>query len=459
MCATSPRSSIPEASSVPPVTVDLVLANGWVVTCDPRHTTIRNGALAVDNGTIAAVGTTEEIGRYYSGRHVVDLSDHLLLPGLINAHTHAAMTCFRGLADDLPLQEWLHQVIFPAEGMHVNPELVTHGTLLAAAEMLTNGVTTVCDGYFFEEHAAQAFLESGMRAVLAQGILDLPTPDQPDPTRMRDHAREFLDRFPSSEGRLRPSLFCHAPYTCSPDTMQWVKDPCCQHGMIFQTHLSETVAEVREVQQRYGERPVLFLRRPGSLDQTTLCAHGVWLDAEEIQCLAEHGVALVHTPESNMKLASGIAPLPTILAAGIRVGLGTDGCASNNDLDLFAEMGMAARCQKAFSGDPVVASAREVLHMATLNGARALGWDSEIGSLEVGKQADIVAIDLKKPHLTPLYDPISHLVYVASGSDVTHVWVAGQEVVIGGELMTADVKAVMAEVRRLAAVIGAGQTR
>ena len=459
MCATSPRSSIPDVLSVSPVTVDLVLANGWVVTCDPRHTTIRNGALAIDNGTIAAVGTVEEIGRNYSGRHVVELSDYLLLPGLINAHTHAAMTCFRGLADDLPLQEWLHQVIFPAEGMHVNPELVTHGTLLAAAEMLTNGVTTVCDSYFFEQYAAQAFLESGMRAVLAQGILDLPTPDQPDPTRMRDHAREFLDRFPSSEGRLRPSLFCHAPYTCSPDTMQWVKDLCRQHGMIFQTHLSETAAEVRELQQRYGERPALFLRRLGVLDEATLCAHGVWLDAEEIQCLAEHRVALVHTPESNMKLASGIAPLPTILAAGIRVGLGTDGCASNNDLDLFAEMGMAARCHKAFSGDPVVASAREVLHMATLNGARALGWDSEIGSLEVGKQADIVAIDLRKPHLTPLYDPISHLVYAASGSDVTHVWVAGQEVVIGGELMTVDVKAVMAEVRRLAAVIGAGQTR
>ncbi|HBZ54316.1 MAG TPA: amidohydrolase, partial [Syntrophobacteraceae bacterium] len=201
----------------------------------------------------------------------------------------------------------------------VAPELVAYGTLLACVEMLSNGITTVCDGYFFEEHAARVMLESGMRAVLGQGILDFPTPDQPDPTRMRDRAEEFLERFPPSRGRLRPSLCCHAPYTCSADTLRWVKDLCRQHGMLFQIHLSETAAEVRELQQRYGERPALFLRRLGVLDEATLCAHGVWLDSAEIQCLAEHRVALVHTPESNMKLASGIAPLPSMLMAGLRV--------------------------------------------------------------------------------------------------------------------------------------------
>ncbi len=459
MCATSPRLSTPDGFPAQPRNVDLILTKGWVVTCDPHHTTIQDGALAIDEGVIMAIGTMAEISESFLGRRVVDLADHLILPGLINAHTHAAMTCFRGLADDLPLQQWLHQVIFPAEGMHVNPELVTHGTLLAAVEMLSNGITTVCDGYFFEEYAARALQQSGMRAVLGQGILDFPTPDQSDPTRMRERADEFLDRFPSSQERLRPSLFCHAPYTCSADTLQWVKDLCRQRGMLFQIHLSETAAEVQEVQQRYGERPALFLRRLEILDEATLCAHGVWLDTDEIQCLAEHHTALVHTPESNMKLASGIAPLPAMLTADIRVGLGTDGCASNNDLDLFAEMGMAARCHKAFSGDPVVGSAREVLHMATLNGARALGWASEIGSLEVGKQADIIAIDLRQPHLTPLYDPISHLVYTASGGDVTHVWVAGQEVVVRGEVVTVDTGAVMSEVRRLAAAIGAGQRK
>jgi 5-methylthioadenosine/S-adenosylhomocysteine deaminase len=439
------------------MTVDLVLTHGWVVTCDPDHTTIRDGALAIDRGVIVAVGTTAAIGEQFLGRNVVDLTDHLVFPGLINAHTHAAMTCFRGLADDLPLQQWLHEVIFPAEGRWVTPELVYYGTLLAAVEMLGNGITTFCDGYFFEEHAARAVLESGMRAVLGQGILDFPTPDQGDPSRMRERAVEFLERFPSNDGRLRPSLFCHAPYTCSPDTLQWVKELCRQRGLLFQTHLSETAAEVHELQNLYGQRPVQFLGGLGVLDEDTLCIHGVWLDADEIDCLAERRVALVHTPESNMKLASGISPLPAMWEAGILVGLGTDGCASNNDLDLFAEMGTAARFHKAFTRDPVVGSASQVLHMATLNGARALGWDDEIGSLAPGKQADIAAIDLRRPHLTPLYDPISHLVYAASGNDVSQVWVAGRPVVVDGRVVTVDVASVITEVRRLAVSIAGGQ--
>jgi len=450
MCAVLPRASAPDGNSQAPQAVDWVLTDAWVISCDHLLSTIPQGAVAIDDGIIVGVGAADDIGRRFQGRREVDLADHLLLPGLINAHTHAAMTCFRGLGDDLPLNQWLQEVIFPTEARWVRPELVYWGTLLAAVEMLANGITTFCDGYFFEESAARAALDSGIRAVLGQGVLDFPTPDQPDPVRMRDRVAEFLESFPPSNGRLRPSLFCHAPYTCSPETLQWVKELCRQRGLLFQTHLSETAGEVNEIQERYGERPVFFLERLGILDSATLCAHGVWLEREEIECLAKHQVGLAHTAESNMKLASGIAPVPAMLAAGIKIGLGTDGCASNNSLDVFAEMDMVAKVHKVFDKDPVVCSARQVLHMGTLQGARALCWDDAIGSLEVGKQADIIAIDVRRPHLTPLYDPISHLVYAVSGSDVSHVWVGGRQVLGDGRILTVDVADVMAEVRELA---------
>jgi 5-methylthioadenosine/S-adenosylhomocysteine deaminase len=453
MCAALPRLSALDGASQAPRTVDLVLRNAWVIPCDPLLSTIPCGVVAIDGDSIVAVGTAEDVGARFCGQREMDLSDHLLLPGLINTHTHAAMTCFRGLGDDLPLNHWLQEVIFPTEARWVSPDLVYWGTLLAAVEMLAGGVTTVCDGYFFEESAAHAALESGIRAVLGQGILDFPTPDQPDPARMRDRADEYLERFPSGSGRLRPSLFCHAPYTCSPETLQWVKELCRRRGILFQTHLSETLGEVNQLVQRYGERPVFFLERLGILDAATLCAHGVWLDQGEIACLAEHQVGLAHTAESNMKLASGIAPVPALLAAGIKVGLGTDGCASNNNLDLFAEMDMVAKVHKVFDKNPVSCSAGQVLQMATLQGARALGWDDAIGSLEAGKQADIIAIDTRRPHLTPLYDPISHLVYAVSAADVSHVWVAGRQVVAEGRVLTVDPQVVMTEMRQIAARI------
>jgi 5-methylthioadenosine/S-adenosylhomocysteine deaminase len=454
MCAALPRASVPDGNSQGPQAVDWVLTNAWVIPCDHLLSTIPQGAVAIDDGNIVAVGAAKDIGRRFQGRREMDLTDHLLLPGLINAHTHAAMTFFRGLGDDLPLNQWLHDVIFPTEARWVRPELVYWGTLLAAVEMLANGITTVCDGYFFEESAARAALDSGIRAVLGQGVLDFPTPDQPDPMRMRDRVAEFLESFPASNGRLRPSLFCHAPYTCRPETLQWVKELCRQRGLLFQTHLSETAGEVKEIQERYGDRPVFFLERLGILDAATLCAHGVWLERTEIECLAKHQVGLAHTAESNMKLASGIAPVPAMLAAGIKIGLGTDGCASNNNLDVFAEMDMVAKLHKVFDKDPVVCSARQVLHMGTLQGARALCWDDAIGSLEVGKQADIIAIDVRRPHLTPLYDPISHLVYAISGSDVRHVWVGGRQILGDGRILTVNVADVMAEVRELAGRMG-----
>ncbi|MCE5244250.1 MAG: amidohydrolase [Syntrophobacteraceae bacterium] len=425
----------------------------WLVTCDDTMRCIPDGALAVDGGTLAAVGTTEEILQRFRGRRDTDLSGYLVLPGLVNAHVHGAMSCFRGLGDDLPLMQWLTEVIFPAEAAHANPDMVYWGTLLSIVEMLKNGVTTFCDGYFHEEDAARAARDSGIRAVLGQGIVDFPAPGIPDPGRARERAEAFLEAFPAGVPTLRPSLFCHAPYTCSAETMRWVKDLCRERGILFQIHLSETAGEVEELTARHGMSPAFLLDRLGILDPGTLCAHANWLDTSEIALLARRGAGVAHNPESNMKLAAGVAPVPEMLAAGVNVGLGTDGCASNNDLDLFGEMDRAAKLHKAFRRDPVVCPARRVLWMATRGGAKAVGWADGIGSLEAGKKADFAAIDLKQPHLTPLYDPVSHLVYAVKGSDVRHVWIEGRQTVCDGKVQGLEEEAVMKEVRRIAASI------
>jgi 5-methylthioadenosine/S-adenosylhomocysteine deaminase len=430
--------------------MDLLLTNiSWLVTCDEDMQCFRSGALAVEGPRLIAVGDTDEVRQRFRGRRECDLSGFLVLPGLINTHTHAAMSCFRGLADDLALSRWLHEFIFPAEAAHVNPELVYRGTLLACVEMLKNGVTTFCDGYFFEEAAVRAASDCGIRAVLGQGVLDFPTPDQPDPSRFRDRAESFLRSFPRGLDRLRPSIFCHAPYTCSDETLQWAKGLCRDQGILLQIHLSETAAEVQELTKKYGKRPVFHLDCLGILDHLTLCAHAVWIDQEEIELLADRKATISHNAESNMKLASGIAPVPRMLAAGIKVGLGTDGCASNNNLDLFSEMDKVAKLHKVVHRDPVVCPAPQVLRMATRDGAAALGWESEIGSLEVGKKADFIAIDLNQAHLTPLYHPESHLVYAVKGSDVRHVWIDGKQVVRDRQVLTADETEVIAAVRAL----------
>jgi len=437
--------------------VDWLLTDiDWIVTCNDSMDCIESGALAIEGDLLAAIGPTEKLKNEFSGRQQLSLKGYMVTPGLINTHTHGAMSCLRGLADDLPLQRWLNEVIFPTEARHASPDLVYWGTLLAAAEMLQNGVTTFCDGYFFEESAVEAAQEIGSRAVLGQGILDFPSPDQPDPKGARARAERFLNHFPKHSSLLRPSLFCHAPYTCGPETLQWVKRLCREHEILFQLHLSETAAEVSHLINTYGVRPAFYLDRLGILDDKTLCAHGVWLDDDEIELLARRRVGISHNVESNMKLASGVAPVPAMLRAGSRVALGTDGCASNNDLDLFSEMDKVAKLHKVFQYDPVVCSAPDVLKMATINAASVLGWQDKIGSLEVNKQADIVAIDITQPHLTPLYDPISHIVYAVKGSDVRHVWVGGKMVVANGHIQTLELAEVLREVTKIAEKIKNG---
>lgn len=444
MPAGSPSSSVPEdpahLSETKPAPFDWLLTDiDWLVPCDPAMSVREHAAVAIRGDRIAAIGSSGELIGRFRARKQVSLAGHLVMPGLINTHTHAAMSLFRGLADDLPLQRWLQDVIFPAEGRHMNAGLVYLGTLLSAAEMLRGGITTCCDGYFFEESAARALLDSGARAILGQGVLDFPAPDQPDPSLARDRVVAFAEAFPTAGDRVMPSLFCHAPYTCSAETLQWVKKMCREQNWLFQIHLSETRGEVARLTEQFGERPVFYLDRLGVLDGRTLCAHAVWIEADEITRLAERRVRISHNVQSNMKLASGIAPVPAMRNAGITVGLGTDGCASNNSLDLFQEMDRTAKLHKVATADPTVCPAREVLAMATLQGAVALGLGDRIGSIECGKKADLIALDLRQPHLTPLYDPISHLVYSARGSDVRQVWVDGRQLVRDGRLLTVDV--------------------
>ncbi|SPF45012.1 5-methylthioadenosine/S-adenosylhomocysteine deaminase 2 [Syntrophobacter sp. SbD1] len=430
--------------------VDWLLINAdWLVACDPAMSRFRSGGVAIEGDLIVAAGPSSELRSHFRGRRGIDLSGHLLMPGLINTHTHAAMSLFRGIGDDLPLDRWLEQIIFPVEKAFVSPENVYLGTLLSAVEMLKSGTTTFCDGYFFEETAARAAIESGIRAVMGQGILDFPTPDLPDPSNFQTRAEAFLEGFPAQTDRVRPSLFCHSPYTCSPETLKRIKELCRSRKILFQTHLCETRWEIDEVVKRYGLSPGMHLDALGVLDELTLCAHAIWLSKEEILSIARSGASVSHCPEGAAMLGSGIAPIPDMVSHGVKVGLGTDGCASNNDLDLFSEMGFAAKIHKVFRKDPLACPAGQALSMATLGGASALGLENEIGSIEPGKKADLIALSLNQPHLTPIYDPVSHIVYAARGSDVRFVWVDGRQVVEDGQVLTVNEAEVLSEAKRI----------
>ena len=326
--------------------------------------------------------------------------------------------------------------------------------------MILSGTTTFCDGYFFEGAVAGAAIDCGMRGVVAQGFIDFPTPDRPDSSRHREQADKFVRKWKERSSLVTPSLVCHSPYTCLPGTLQAIKTVAREAGIPFQIHLAETRDEIALLRERYGKKPVHHLRDLDLLDEETIAAHCIWLEEDELDILAALGVKVAHDPESNMKLGAGVAPVPAMLDRGIDVGLGTDGCASNNNLDLFGEMGMCAKLHKVFSADPTVLPAEKVVEMATIGGARVLGMADRIGSIAPGKWADIILLDLNKPHLTPLYSPFSQLVYAASGADVTTSIIGGRIVMRNRQLLTLDVGSAMAEVRRIAAeVVGAGYFR
>ena len=428
---------------------DLVIHNGTILTENEMDDVIENGLICVKDTRLVRIESRPPDTPLPSATETIDAVGGLIIPGLINTHTHLPMTLFRGLADDLPLDIWLNEYIFPAENRHINPGTVRVGTLLAIAEMLLSGTTTCCDGYFYEDVVAEAIAPTGLRAVVGQGIIDFPAPGVPDPSQNLQTAADFLDHWKDRHPMITPSVFCHSPYTCSPSTLEAAKTLAGEAGVLFQIHMAETRSEVEQSLTDHGLSPIAHLNRIGMLDKRTLLVHCVHLSPEDITAITKTGAKISHNPESNMKLAAGVAPIPALLSAGLTVGLGTDGCASNNNLDLFGEMDTTAKLHKVTSNDPTVLDAHRVLKMATIDGARAIGLGNTTGSLEVGKQADVIVLDTHRPHLTPLYNPWSHVVYAARGSDVAYTVVAGRVVVANRNLKTLDIDTVIDKARKV----------
>jgi 5-methylthioadenosine/S-adenosylhomocysteine deaminase len=430
---------------------DTVIHNCTVITVNPEFDIIKHGIICIRKGHIEQISAKTHDQKLPNSKKIIDAKGGIVVPGLVNAHTHLPMTLFRGLADDLPLDKWLNEHIFPAERKHINPESVRTGALLGCAEMLLSGTTTCCDGYFLEDHVASAVYDSGMRAVLGQGVIDFPAPGVPDPSDNIKHAETVMEKWQKMSSLISPSIFCHSPYTCSAKTLKKAKDAA--KGNLFQIHVAETKSEWDQIQSEHKTSPVKYLDRIGVIDQNTLLVHGIWVDDTDIEIIARRHAKAAHNPQSNMKLASGIAPVPDLIEAGITVGLGTDGCASNNNLDLFQEMNVAAKLHKVNTLDPTIMDARTVLKMATIEGARAIGLDKKIGSIEIGKLADLIIIDTKNPHLIPMYDPVSHIVYTIRGSDVRDVFVGGKMIIRNKKLLTIDISGVMEKASRLGKTI------
>lgn len=432
---------------------DLIIHNGTAITVNERFDIIDDALICIQNGVIETIGAADKNAVLPQASEVIDAGGGIVMPGLVNTHTHLPMTLFRGMADDLPLDKWLNEQLFPAESEFITPENVKWGTRLACLEMLLSGTTACCGGYFQEESVAAALAQAGLRAVLAQGVIDFPAPGVPDPALNVACASDYVARWLDRQANVRPSIFCHSPYTCSAATLTAAKAVAVEKGVLFQIHVAETEQERKNSLKEHGVSPVRYLDDLGILDDRTLVVHAVWTDADDIRILKKRGAAISHNVESNMKLAAGIAPIPAFIAAGLTVGLGTDGCASNNDLDLFAEMDSVAKIHKAVTLDPTVLDAATVLKMATLGGARAIGLGDITGSLEPGKQADLIVIRTDQPHLVPLYTPASHLVYAARGADVATVVVAGRILVKNRMPLTLDQEKIMARVAEIAAEI------
>ncbi len=424
--------------------VDLIVRGGTIVTMDAERRVIENGAVAVRRGAVAAVGPADEVLAKFSAPQTLDARGRLVVPGLVNTHGHAAMSLMRGLADDRALMDWLQNYIFPAEARVVDEEFVRVGTRLACCEMLLGGTTTYADMYYFEQAVAEETAQAGMRGVLGQTVIDFPAPDFKTWDAALVGCEAFLVRW-KDHPLIVPAVAPHAPYTVSPEHLQAARALANRHQAPLVIHVAETKSEVATIRERHQASPVAHLERLGLFDGATLANHCVWTDDADLALLAKRGVGVAHCPQSNMKLASGIAPVPKMLALRIAVGLGTDGAASNNDLDLWEEIDAAAKLHKAFSGDPTVISAREAFAMATIEGARALGLADRIGSLEVGKQADLATIALDAPHVAPLYDVYSHLAYSVKAGDVRSVLVAGRVVVDERRPTNLDVRKTLAE--------------
>jgi 5-methylthioadenosine/S-adenosylhomocysteine deaminase len=428
---------------------DLVVRHATVVTVDAQRRVIPDGAVAIRGGRIAWVGPAAELPKT-AARATHDAGGGIVMPGLVNVHGHAPMVLFRGIADDLKLMEWLQKYIFPAEARNVTAPFVKAGTRLAALEMIRSGTTTFADMYYFEDQVAEACDEAGMRCVPGETLIEFPAPDNKTIPDALAYTEKFLARW-KGHARVTAAIAPHSTYLVNPGTLQQSKALADRFGAPILIHVSESREE--QVREPKGPTPTQHLAALGVLRKGVVFAHGTYLDEKDRAILKQADVGVAHCPQSNMKLSSGGAPVAAMMAEGVRLGLGTDGAASNNDLDMFEEMLTAALLAKHITGDPTVAPAPKVLEMATLGGARALGMEDQIGSLEAGKRADLVVVSTRAPRLHPMFDPISHLVYAAKGSDVRDVIVEGRLIQRDGKVLTLDEAAVLAEGERLRAQI------
>ena len=432
--------------------IDLLVSGGTALLMDEHHTCLKDAAIAIHGSSIIDIGPKDVILPRYFPQKVIHAENALILPGLVNCHTHAAMTCFRGIADDMDLMDWLNNYIFPAEAKNVNPHLAYWGSLLACAEMIRSGTTTFCDMYIFEEETAKAAKESGMRCLVGEVLFDFPSPNCKTPADGLNYTIHLAEKY-QNDPLVNIIVEPHALYTCSPSLLKDAKAIADKYHLMLGVHLLENSSEVSDLSRKLGKSATAFLEEIGYLNERFLAFHCVCMNPDDRKRFVQHGCKVSHNPASNMKLASGIAPIPKMVEEGITVGLGTDGCASNNTLDMIREMNTAAKLHKVYHLDPTVMDAKTVVRMATINGARALGLDSMIGSLEIGKKADIITIGLNKPHLTPIYDEFSHLVYAANGSDVDNVMINGRVVMENRKLLSVIEQDVMNEVRQIAVSI------
>jgi len=440
-------SDTAESTDETETSTQILISGGVVVTFDPAGTVIPDGAVAVDGDRIAAIGPTADLEAAYPSAERIDADGSIIMPGLINAHTHAPMVLFRGLADDLDLMDWLEGHIFPAEAEFVDEEFVRWGTRLACLEMLRGGITTFADMYYFDDTIAEEADRCGMRAVVGETLIDFPAPDNKTWKEAMGYSRRFIERW-KDHPRITPAVAPHAAYTVSDDHLIEAHQLATEFDVPFLTHLAEAKAEIDHVRARTGRTSIDHLEALGVLDERMLAAHVVWPSADEIDLLAERDVGVAHCPQSNMKVAVGVAPVPALIAAGVAVGIGTDGAGSNNDLNLWEEVDTAAKLHKLASGDPKVLPAAQALAMATIEGARALGMEDEIGSIEVGKRADLIVVSAdglhQQPH-PPTENPYSLLVYATKASDVETVVVDGRVVVRSGDVLTLDESGVLAK--------------
>jgi 5-methylthioadenosine/S-adenosylhomocysteine deaminase len=429
-----------------PQQISLVVTGGTVVTMDAARRILAPGAIAIDGGAIVGVDAPDAIDARYRASDTIRADGDVIIPGLINTHTHAPMVLYRGLADDLALMEWLTRYIFPAEARTVSPDFVRAGTRLAALEMIQSGTTTYADMYYFEEEIARATKAAGLRGVLGQTIIQFPVADAKTPAEALARAEAFIAEF-KGDALITPAVAPHAVYTLDVQTLTAARDLSRRHGIPTLIHLAETADELKTAQDGFKSTPVGYLDRLGFLGAGVLAAHAVWVSEPEIALLRMRRVAVSHNPESNMKLASGTAPVTDYLRAGVSVGLGTDGAASNNDLDMFEAMRAASLLQKVRTGDPRALGAAAALELATIGGARALGLAAQIGSVEPGKRADLIAVSMSAARQTPMYDPISHLVYTTRGGDVQTTIVNGRVLMRDRKVLSLDEAAVLAEAR------------